>query len=174
MRQTAEVAILSGVVRDFYVAAQLDDRDAASFLGGRPGAPEAYMRAHVNPLTWFVWVGSLILFGGTALALWPSSRGEKGTDWGTGLRRARSFALLSLVFVALVAAFDSAAQGALVAAGAVLVAALWAGGLAVHAGTAGGKAGKSHGDGEDAGGGSVERVESEIEVEKMMGRWGDE
>ncbi|MBI5486337.1 MAG: cytochrome c biogenesis protein CcsA [Deltaproteobacteria bacterium] len=169
VRNTAEVAIITGVVEDFYL-------EVRQFLGGSSGASPAFLRVHVNPLTWFVWAGSLVLFAGTLVALWPSRRREQGTEWGRGLRRARSFALLSLIFVALVAAFESAAQGALVAAGALLVAALWAGAQAVRAATAGGATGRGDGGGEGGGGGSggaSDRVDGEIEVEKMMGRWGE-
>ncbi|MBI5498957.1 MAG: cytochrome c biogenesis protein CcsA [Deltaproteobacteria bacterium] len=169
VRSTAEVAILAGVVEDFYL-------EVRQFFGaGAAGASPAFLRAHVNPLTWFVWTGSLVLFAGTLVALWPARRREQGTDWGKGLRRTRSFAILSLVLVALVAAFESAAQGALVAAGALLVAALWAGAAAVRAASAGGDAGKgaAGGDGGGGAGGANDRVDGEIEVEKMMGRWGE-
>jgi len=170
VRDTAEVAILPGVQEDVYV-------EVRQFLGGREDSA-AFLRAHVNPLTWLVWAGSLVLFAGTFLALWPARRSGGALATTSGLRRARSYAVLVVLFTVLVAVLDSGAQAALVAAGAVLLAGLWAGGLAVHAATAPPSAaeelrGPRSDAGRDAPEGGGGRVARELEVEKMMGRWGE-
>ena len=58
--QTAEVAIKWGIFRDIYVAlSSIDENDRAVIV------------VTVNPLTSWLWIGSIILFGGTIFALWP-------------------------------------------------------------------------------------------------------
>jgi drug/metabolite transporter (DMT)-like permease len=144
-----------------------------------PSGSAAFVRAHVNPLTWFVWAGSIVLFAGTMLGLWPGRRaaGLAG-EMVPALRRARSFGLLVALLAGVVAVWDGGAQAALVVGGATLLAALWAGGLAVKAWTAptvpeakgGGRDGSSGGSTADR---PPERLEDEIAVEKLMGRWGE-
>jgi cytochrome c-type biogenesis protein CcmF len=168
VRDTAEVAILAGVMEDVYV-------EVRQF----PSAGAAFLRAHVNPLTWFVWVGSIVLFAGTLLGLWPGWRAAgRAVEIVPSLRRARSFGLVVALLAGVVAVWEGAAQAALVVGGAMLLAALWAGGLAVKAWAAptvpaakgGGRDGSSGGSEADR---PPERLADEIAVEKLMGRWGE-
>jgi hypothetical protein len=168
VRDTAEVAILAGVMEDVYV-------EVRQF----PSGSAAFVRAHVNPLTWFVWAGSIVLFTGTLLGLWPGRRAAgRAGELVPSMRRARSFGLLVALLAGVVAVWEGGAQAALVVAGATLLAALWAGGLAVKVWAAprvpeakgGGRDGSSGGSTADR---PPERLEDEIAVEKLMGRWGE-
>jgi cytochrome c-type biogenesis protein CcmF len=54
----SEVAIRSGPVEDLYVVVTSIDADGA-----------AAVRAFVNPLTWWIWVGAVVMLGGMAILL---------------------------------------------------------------------------------------------------------
>lgn len=54
----SEVAIRTGPIEDLYVVITSFDQDGAAAL-----------RAFVNPLTWWIWVGAAVMLGGMAILL---------------------------------------------------------------------------------------------------------
>jgi len=55
----SEVAIRTGPIEDLYVVITSFDTDGA-----------AAIRAFVNPLTWWIWVGAAVMLGGMTVLLW--------------------------------------------------------------------------------------------------------
>jgi hypothetical protein len=172
VRETAEVAIRAGVLEDLYV-------EVRQFLG-TDAAPSAYVRAHVNPLTFFVWAGALVLMAGTLAGLWPT-RGDGRSKPSTGRRGGPVFFGSAAAMVAVVALWKGAAPAALAATGAVLLAALWEGGRAAWGWAAAERAagdgtpgsnGAAPGNGEA--GGPVETkagAADDAAVDRLLGRW---
>ena len=171
VRDTAEVAIRTGVVEDLYV-------EVRQFRG--PGAaPAAFVRAHVNPLTFFIWAGALVLLAGTLLGLWPA-RPADGSRSAGGRRSGLAYAGFAAALAAAVALWKGAAPASLAAAGAVLLAALWEGGRAAW-----GWASPARPSGEDTAASrepAVGAPESEraapapdarddVAVDRLLGRW---
>lgn len=56
----SELAIKEGIMRDLY-----------AIYNGQDENRVAYFKIMVNPLVWWVWLGSYIMIGGTILAWWP-------------------------------------------------------------------------------------------------------
>jgi cytochrome c-type biogenesis protein CcmF len=130
-RDTAEVAILSGLVDDVHV-------EVRGFSDGPGGALSAFLRVHVSPLTSLVWAGAIILLAGALLAWWPVRDRAGAAAPVPGSRLARSYASVVALAAFLVFLLESVARAALVVAGGVLLAAIWVGGAAVMAAVGGG------------------------------------
>jgi len=61
MKVTSEIAILTGPLEDVYVA----------ISGGSRGSQVASFEMYVNPLTFWVWFGGVILVGAVVICMWP-------------------------------------------------------------------------------------------------------
>jgi cytochrome c-type biogenesis protein CcmF len=67
-----EVGIRSSFLEDLYlILAAMDDAEAV-VLGGDSNAQGIDLQVLVKPLVNWIWLGCLILVGGTIIALWPS------------------------------------------------------------------------------------------------------
>ncbi|MBN1769652.1 MAG: cytochrome c biogenesis protein CcsA [Deltaproteobacteria bacterium] len=173
VRETAEVAIRAGMVEDLYV-------EVRQFRG--PGAaPAAFVRAHVNPLTFFIWTGALLLLAGTLLGLWPMRTGTGGTTVARR-RSGAAYVAFAVGLAAVAALWKGAAPAALAATGAVLLAALWEGGRAAWGWAApaptpdeGAKgsdeAALGTGDPDGAGGAAGGARDDDTAVDRLLGRW---
>lgn len=143
MRDTAEVAIVAGVVEDFYVEMR-QLLDPVRRGDGTTTYAGAVLRIHLNPLTWFVWAGSIVLCVGAVVAVLPSRR-RPGAARRAPLRPGTAAAILAVAGVCVAWALAGGGPAMLAALGAALVAALVMGAVAVHAAVSGADADRDGG-----------------------------
>jgi cytochrome c-type biogenesis protein CcmF len=71
-----EVGIQSYPLEDLYlILSELDDMQGA--VSANSAAQGLYLQVLVKPLVSWIWLGCLILAGGTVIALWPSADRHK-------------------------------------------------------------------------------------------------